>query len=139
MYALCIPLDLFKVGSHILRIETNHQIDHSGRICQLCYLREVETKEHFIFYYPVYYEIQNDSTVFSKSSNQLAISLGTPTRDAWSYTCKRPSISTLSSSNQTVILDQLPPNGSLPFLWCSQLGAPSGRWIAIMSLTPYQW
>jgi hypothetical protein len=56
MHSLWIPLGQFKVGSHRL-IETNHQIDRSDKICQLCHLREIETEEHFIFHCPVYYEI----------------------------------------------------------------------------------
>lgn len=36
--------------SHILQIETKHQISCSNRIYQLCYLHEVEMEEHFIFH-----------------------------------------------------------------------------------------
>jgi hypothetical protein len=46
------------VGSHRLRVETDHQIDRPDRICQLCQLQEVETEEHFIFRCPIYYEIR---------------------------------------------------------------------------------
>jgi hypothetical protein len=63
-YTLChsmhdprIPLGQFRMGSHRLRVETDHQFDRSNRICQLCHLQEVETKEQFIFYCPIYYEI----------------------------------------------------------------------------------
>jgi hypothetical protein len=52
VHALCIPLGQFRVGSHRLRVETDHQIDRSDRICQLCHLQEVETEEHFIFSLP---------------------------------------------------------------------------------------
>jgi hypothetical protein len=41
MHALRIPLGQFRVGSHILRVEADHQIDRSDKICQLCHLREV--------------------------------------------------------------------------------------------------
>ena len=57
MHALQIPLKQVRVSSHRLRVETDHQIDRLNRICQLCHLHEVETDSHFIFKYPVYYEI----------------------------------------------------------------------------------
>jgi hypothetical protein len=57
-HALWIPLGQFRVGSHRLRVETDHQIDRPDRICQLCQLQEVETEEHFIFRCPIYYEIR---------------------------------------------------------------------------------
>jgi hypothetical protein len=57
-HALRIPLGQFRVGSHRLRVETDHQIDRPDRICQLCQLQEVETEEHFIFRCPIYYEIR---------------------------------------------------------------------------------
>jgi hypothetical protein len=82
---------------------------------------------------------EDGSTVFSESSKHLAVSLGTLTRDAWPYTCRRPSVFC------SLILQPHPhprptptQAGSLPFLRCSHLGAPSDRWIAIMSLTPDQ-
>ena len=56
MHALRIPLGQFRVGSHRLRVEGDHQIDQSDRIVQLCCLQEVETEEHFIFRCPIYYE-----------------------------------------------------------------------------------
>jgi hypothetical protein len=46
------------VGSHRLRVETDHQINQPNRISQLCQLQEVKTKEHFIFRCPIYYEIR---------------------------------------------------------------------------------
>jgi hypothetical protein len=46
------------VGSHRLRVETDHQTIRAERICQLCHLHEVETEEHFIFRCPIYYEIR---------------------------------------------------------------------------------
>ena len=58
MHALRIPLGQFKVGSHRLWVESNHQIDRPKRICQLCHLQEVETESHFIFRCLVYYEIR---------------------------------------------------------------------------------
>jgi hypothetical protein len=58
MHALCIQLGQFRVGSHRLQAETQHQIDRSDRICQVCHLQKVENKVHFIFRCPVYYEIR---------------------------------------------------------------------------------
>ena len=58
MHALRIPLGKLRVGSHRLRVETDHQIDRSDRICQLCHLQEVETESHFIFRCSFYYEIR---------------------------------------------------------------------------------
>ena len=55
MHALRIPLGQFRVGSHRLRVELDHQIDRVDRICQLCHLREVETESNFIFRCSVYY------------------------------------------------------------------------------------
>ena len=57
LHALQIPLGQFRVGSHRLRVETNHQMDRSDKICQLCHLQEVETESHFLFRCPIYYEI----------------------------------------------------------------------------------
>lgn len=54
-HALCIYLGSFRVGSHLLRIQTNQQINREDMIC---HLREVETKSHFIFCCPIYYEIR---------------------------------------------------------------------------------
>lgn len=61
---LRIPLGQFRVGSHRLRVDVDHQIDLLDRICQLCHLWEVETKEHFIFRCPIYYEIRGYCFVF---------------------------------------------------------------------------
>ena len=58
MHTLHIPLGQFRVGTHRLRVEANHQIDHSDKIYQLCHLQEVKTKEHFILYYPIHYKIR---------------------------------------------------------------------------------
>jgi hypothetical protein len=58
IHALRIPLDQFRVGSHGLFIETDHQIDRSDKICQLCHLHEVKTEEHFLFRCPIYYDIK---------------------------------------------------------------------------------
>ncbi|KAH9293843.1 hypothetical protein KI387_040957, partial [Taxus chinensis] len=55
---LRISLGQFRVGSHRLRVETDHHLDRSERTCLLCSLQEVETEEHFIFRCPVYYEIR---------------------------------------------------------------------------------
>lgn len=55
IYVLRIPLGQFRVGSHRLRVDVDHQIDPLDRICQLCHLWEVYTKEHFIFRCPIYY------------------------------------------------------------------------------------
>jgi hypothetical protein len=43
MHALHIPLGQFRVVSHRLRIEMDHQINQSDRIYQICRLQEVET------------------------------------------------------------------------------------------------
>lgn len=48
MYALRIPLGQFRIGSHRLRVETNHQVDRLDKLCQVCHLQEVETEVHFI-------------------------------------------------------------------------------------------
>jgi hypothetical protein len=58
IHTLQIPLGQFKVSSHRLQTKIDHQIEQSNGICQLCHLREIETKEHFIFRCPIYYEIQ---------------------------------------------------------------------------------
>jgi hypothetical protein len=75
---------------------------------------------------------EDRSTVFSKSYRRLVASLCTSTKDAWPYTYRRPFVFALLFSSHIHILDQLPPNNSLPFLWCSQLGAPSNKWIEII-------
>lgn len=63
------------------------------------------------------------------------VSSGTPTRDVWPYTCRRPSDSAPLPSGHT--RDQLPLIGSLPFLRCSHLlGAPIDRLIAALPPTP---
>ena len=49
MHSFHIPLSQFRVGFHRLQVETDHQIDRSDRICQLCHLLKVETEElHFL-------------------------------------------------------------------------------------------
>ena len=58
MHAIRIPLGQLRVGLHKLRVETNHHIDRTERICQLCHLQEVEIESHFIFRCPVYYGIR---------------------------------------------------------------------------------
>jgi hypothetical protein len=58
VHALHVSLGQFRVGSHRLRVEIDHHIDQSYKICQLCHLHEVETEEHFIFCCPIYYEIR---------------------------------------------------------------------------------
>lgn len=58
MHALRIPLGQFRVGSHRLRVETDHQIERVDRTCRLCHTQEVETEWHFIFGCPIYYEIR---------------------------------------------------------------------------------
>ena len=57
-HALRIPLGQLRVGSHRLRVETDHQIDRSDMIYKLCHLQEVEIESHFIFKCPIYYEIR---------------------------------------------------------------------------------
>ena len=71
MHTLRIPLGQFRVGSHRLRVETDHQIDRSDRICQLCQIQEVETEEHFIFRCPVYYEIRGRFQCLFRRSRDL--------------------------------------------------------------------
>jgi hypothetical protein len=58
MHSLRIPLGQLRVGSHRLRIETDHHIPRSDRICQMCHLQEPETEMHLIFRCPIYYEIR---------------------------------------------------------------------------------
>jgi hypothetical protein len=58
MHSLRIPLGQLRVGSHRLRVETDHHIPRSDRICQMCHLQEPETERHLIFRCPVYYEIR---------------------------------------------------------------------------------
>jgi hypothetical protein len=58
MHSLKIPLGQFRVSSHQLRIETDHHIPQSDRICQMCHLQEPETEMHLIFSCPIYYEIR---------------------------------------------------------------------------------
>lgn len=57
MHALRIPLGQLRVGSHRLRVETDHHIDRANRIFQLYHLQEIETETHFIFGCLAYYEI----------------------------------------------------------------------------------
>jgi hypothetical protein len=58
MHSLRIPLGQLRVGSHRLRIETDHHIPQTDRICQMCHLQEPETEMHLIFRCPIYYEIR---------------------------------------------------------------------------------
>ena len=58
MHALHIPLGQFRVGSHRLRVEIDHQVDKLDRLCQVCHLQEVETEVHIILGCAVYYEIR---------------------------------------------------------------------------------
>ena len=58
IHALRIPLDQFRVGSHRLHVDIDHQIDRSNKTCHLGDLQEVKTEEHFSFCYPIYYEIR---------------------------------------------------------------------------------
>ena len=71
MHALRIPLGQLRVGSHRLRVETDHHIDRADRICQLCHLREIETETHFIFGCPAYYEIRDRFHCLFRSSQNL--------------------------------------------------------------------
>ena len=73
MHALRIPLGQLRVGSHRLRVETDHQIDRPDRIYQLCHLQEVETESHFIFRCPIYYEIIGQLHLKKPSSSQKGI------------------------------------------------------------------
>ena len=72
MHALRIPLGLLRVGSHRLRVETDHQIDRPNIIFQLCHLQEVETESHFIFRCPIYYEIKGRFHYLFKGPQTLA-------------------------------------------------------------------
>ena len=72
MHALQIPLEQFKVGSHRLRVDSDHQIDRSERICQLCHLQEVETESHFIFRCLIYYEIRGRFYCLFRAPQTLA-------------------------------------------------------------------
>jgi hypothetical protein len=76
--------------------------------------------------------LKDGSTVFSERYRCFPAFLGTLSRDAWPYTYKRPSMIGLVSSNHMYILDQLSPNISLPFLWCSWQGVPSGKGIEMI-------
>jgi hypothetical protein len=71
MHALRIPFGQFRVGSHRLRVETDHQIDRSDRIYQVCHLQEVETEVHFIFRCPLYYEIRGRFHCLFRESQTL--------------------------------------------------------------------
>ena len=73
MHALRVPLGQFRVGSHRLRVESDHQIDRSDRICQLYHLQEVETESHFIFRCPVYYEIRGRFYCLFREAQTLAV------------------------------------------------------------------
>jgi hypothetical protein len=82
VHALRIPLGQFRVGSHRLRVETDHQIDRPDRICQLCQLQEVETEEHFIFRCPIYYEIRGQFHCLFRGTQTLTASSGIRINDA---------------------------------------------------------
>ena len=72
MHALRIPLGQFRVGSHSIRVESDHQIDRSDRIFQLCHLQEVETESQFIFRCLVYYEIRGRYHCLIRGPQNLA-------------------------------------------------------------------
>ena len=57
-HALRFSLGSFRVGSHRLRVQTDHHMDRADRLCQLCTLAEIETEHHFIFRCSRYYEIR---------------------------------------------------------------------------------
>lgn len=54
-----IPINRLRVCSHRLRVKSNHHTPQMERICQLRYLQEIQTEEHFVFrcLCPIYYEI----------------------------------------------------------------------------------
>jgi hypothetical protein len=80
---------------------------------------------------------EGGSIVYLERFRLSPVSSGTPTRDVWPYTCRRPSDSAPLPSGHT--RDQLPLRGSLPFLRCSHLlGAPRDRLIAALPPTPDQ-
>ena len=56
--ALRISLGSFRVGSHRLRAQSDHQIAREERTCVLCTSGEVENEAHFLFRCPIYYEIR---------------------------------------------------------------------------------
>ena len=72
MHALHIPLGQFRVGSHRLRVETNHQVDRPDRISLVFHLQEVKTEMHFILGCPVYYEIIGRFHCLFRDSQTLA-------------------------------------------------------------------
>lgn len=72
MHALHIPLGQFRVGSHRLQVETNHQVDRLDRLYQVCHLQEVETEVHFILRCSVYYEIRGRFHYLLSDSRTLA-------------------------------------------------------------------
>ena len=57
-HALQISLGSFRVGSHRLRAQSDHQIAREERTCKFCTLGEVENEAHFLFRCPIYYEIR---------------------------------------------------------------------------------
>ena len=72
MHALHIPLGQFRVGSHRVRVQMDHQIDRPYRICQVCHLQEVETEVNFISGCPIYYEIRGRFHCLFRDSQTLA-------------------------------------------------------------------
>ena len=57
-HALQISLGSFRVGSHCLRAQSDHQIAREERTCVFCTSGEVENEAHFLFRCPIYYEIR---------------------------------------------------------------------------------
>ena len=57
-HALRISLGSFRVGSHRLRAQSDHQIAREERTCVFCTSGEVENEAHFLFRCPIYYEIR---------------------------------------------------------------------------------
>ena len=89
-HALHISLGSFRVGSHWLHIQTNHQIDRVDQICHLCTLAKVKTKFHFIFWGPIYYKIGGGIAICSKSASPFSPSLAMSTSSALLFTFRRP-------------------------------------------------
>jgi hypothetical protein len=73
MHALCILLGQFRVGSHRLRVETDHQIDRSDRTLPgMPFTGSGDREVHFIFGCPVYYEIRGRFHCLFRGSQTLA-------------------------------------------------------------------
>jgi hypothetical protein len=66
MHSLKIPLEQLRVGSHRLRVETDHHLPRSNRVCQMCHQQEPKTERDLIFRCPMYYEIRGRYNCLSR-------------------------------------------------------------------------